>query len=242
MKRVYGVEQIERSGAARVTIGTFDGVHLGHRTIIEYLVERARTLGGESVVVSFDPHPRDVLTQDPMPLLTTIEERARKLEAAGLDRFVVLPFTPAFAQMEADVFVREVLWERLGAQEVVIGYDHAFGNRRAGDAALLQRLGEELGFAVDVIPAQLLAEHVISSTEIRRRLHAGQVAQAAELLGSPYSLEGPVVHGDHRGRTIGFPTANIAVSHPKKLIPKRGVYAVWAYPAGETTRWPGMMN
>ncbi len=241
MKRQYGLDQIEREADAFVTVGTFDGVHVGHQAILRYLVHRARQNGGHSVVVTFDPHPREVLSGEPMPLLTTVEERARVLEDLGVERFIVLPFTLAFSKMPPEDFVEKILVERIGLQEIVIGYDHGFGRGRRGDSSLLEALGERLGFTVDVIPAQVVEEHVVSSSEIRRLLgEAGAVGKAAEMLGRRYALSGTVVRGDGRGKGIGFPTANIKVDHPRKFVPLQGVYAVQVHLEGRT--WGGMMN
>lgn len=241
MKREFGLDQIEQDTTSVVTVGTFDGVHIGHRAILRYLLERARARQGRSVAVTFDPHPREVVHGEAVPLLTTIDERAALLEALGLDRFIVIPFTEAFSKLSAEAFVREILVERIGLQEVVIGYDHAFGRGRRGDRRLLAELGGPLGFSVDVIPAQVVEQHVVSSTEIRNLLvEEGQVALAAQMLGRRYSLRGTVVQGAGRGRGIGFPTANLAVDHPRKVVPRIGVYAVRVDVDGQG--WGGMMN
>lgn len=243
MKREYGLEQIEKDGGSLVTVGTFDGVHIGHQAIVRYLVRRARERQRRSVVVSFEPHPREVLTGETVLLLSTINERARYLEALDLDRFIVLPFTPSFASLSPEDFVQQILVDRIGVEEIVVGYDHGFGRGRQGNVEVLKRLGLEQGFTVDVISAQSVQQHVVSSTAIRRLLtEAGDARKAAEMLGRPYTLSGTIIHGDGRGRTIGYPTANIAVDHPRKVIPKRGVYAVEACLVGEEGRYGGMMN
>ena len=243
MKREYGLEQVARNPASVVTEGTFDGVHVGHQAIIRYLIERAQRQGGESVVITFSPHPREVVYGAEVPLLTTIEERADVLEKLGLDRLVVVEFTEAFSQLGAQAYVEEVLVETIGLQEIVIGYDHAFGRGREGNGALLEKLGKEHGFSVDVIPPQLVAEHVVSSSEVRRLLvEDGDVVGVRPLLGRPYGVTGTVVEGDRRGRTIGFPTANLDVRHPRKVIPKEGVYAVEVYGARADGAVGGMMN
>jgi riboflavin kinase/FMN adenylyltransferase len=243
MKREYGLEQIEKTGGSLVTVGSFDGVHAGHQAIVRYVIRRAQKRHRSSVVVSFEPHPREVLSGHPVPLLTTVEERATYLEALGVDRFIVLSFTPDFAALSPEAFVMQVLVGRIGLEEIVVGYDHGFGRDREGDVALLQVLGRRHGFAVDVIPSQEVQRHVVSSTEIRRLLmEEGAVRQAAEMLGRRYALTGTVVQGDRRGHTIGYPTANIVVDHPRKVIPRRGVYAVQATPADDETMHSGMMN
>ncbi len=246
MKREFGIDQIRNDPSSVVTVGTFDGVHVGHHAILRYLVDRATDRSGTSVVLSFDPHPREVVHSEEVPLLTTIDERAEVMERLGIDRFIVMPFTHDFSKLQADAFVRDVLVRRIGLQEIVIGYDHAFGRDRRGDADLLADLGERHGFTVDVIPAQVVEKHVVSSTEIREALTgAGDVRRAAQMLGRPYSLQGTVIKGDGRGRTIGFPTANLSVDHPRKVIPATGVYAVRAHPpgnSGPTESHAGMLN
>ncbi len=172
MELAYGVEDLEKDSTSLVTVGTFDGVHHGHQSIIRYLVDRARRKGGTSVALSFDPHPRQVLTGEAVPMLTTIEERGALFEALGLDRFIVLPFTRDFAATSARDFVVDLLVQRIGLQEIVIGYDHGFGKGREGDSELLQQLGEDHGFTVDVVPAKILEQGVVSSSRIRELLAA----------------------------------------------------------------------
>jgi riboflavin kinase / FMN adenylyltransferase len=243
MKREYGLERVGRHDASVVTVGTFDGMHVGHQAIIRYLLGRARDRDGVSVVVTFDPHPREVVYGEAVPLLTTVEERADVLEAMGVDRFIVLPFTEAFAGLPAHAFVQSVLVDRIGLREIVIGYDHGFGRDRTGDRVLLEEMGTRLGFTVDTIPAQLVDHAVVSSTAIRRLLvDEGDVARAAQMLGRPYRLDATVVPGDGRGRTIGYPTANLQVSHARKVIPKAGVYAVAVSVTGSERAYGGMMN
>lgn len=243
MIREYGLDQVVKDDRSVVTVGTFDGVHVGHQAILRYLQQRAETQAGQSVVVSFDPHPREVVHGEAVPLLTTIEERSDVMERLGIDRFIVIAFSEAFSKLDAEAFVEQVLVEQVGLKEIVIGYDHGFGRGREGDSDLLERLGARLGFAVDVIPPQAVDEHVVSSTEIRTRLvEEGDVTLAAEMLGRPYRLTGTVIEGDKRGRAIGFPTANLAVSHPRKVVPRRGVYAVRARGADLPVGQGGMMN
>ena len=243
MKREYGLDQIVRDVRSLVTVGTFDGVHHGHQSIIKYLVERARRKSGVSVALSFDPHPRQVITGEQVPLLTTIQERAEIFAGLGLDRFIVIPFTKAFAEISARSFVIDTLVNSIGLQEIVIGYDHGFGKGRQGDSELLEELGSAYNFSVDVIPAQILEKGIISSTRIRELLtEEGDVALAGKLLNRAYSLIGTVVKGDGRGRTIGYPTANIDVKNPNKVIPRRGVYAVRVHEVGDQRVFDAMMN
>ncbi|MFQ5570482.1 MAG: bifunctional riboflavin kinase/FAD synthetase [Rhodothermales bacterium] len=243
MKREYGLAQIEKDPSSVVTVGSFDGVHAGHRAILRYLIRRAKEQQGQSVVVTFDPHPREVLYGHAVPLLNTIDERADILEGLGLDRFIVIEFSEAFSKLTPETFIEKILVGHIGMQEIVVGYDHGFGKGRQGNSDLLKRVGKTHGFTVDIIPAQEVAHHVVSSTEIRHLLvEEGDAQTAADMLGHHYSLSGTVIHGDGRGHSIGFPTANIQVDHPRKLIPRRGVYAVQVRLAGENCVRGGMMN
>ncbi len=231
-----------RDDRAVLTTGTFDGVHLGHQAILRYLVERARAVGGVPTVVTFDPHPRDLFGGPPVLLLTTLEERADLVAALGVERLVVLPFTRDLSLLEPEDYVEDVLIGRVGLREIVIGYDHHFGRYRKGNRATLEALGEKHGFTVDVIPEQIERGVTVSSTQIRRLLaDDGDAHGAAALLGRPYSFAGTVVKGDQRGRTLGYPTANVQPEHLRKLLPKPGVYAVRCdLPGGR--RADGMMN
>ena len=242
MRRELGWDEIERDDRSVLTVGTFDGVHRGHQAIIDHLRSRAEKHSGLSTLISFDPHPRSVVHGEEVPLLTTVEERARVLERYGLDRLVVIPFSMEFASLDPVEYVEEVLVERVGVQEITVGYDHRFGRDREGDVDLLRDCGADHGFSVDVIPAQEVDEDVVSSRNIRSLLlEEGDVTTAAEHLGRPYRLEGIVARGEGRGRKMGYPTANLALEDPRKLVPKRGVYATRVtLPGGETCG--GMMN
>jgi len=242
MKREIGWDEIDPDPQSVLTVGTFDGVHRGHQAIIEYLRTRSREKEGVSTLVSFDPHPRSVVHGKDVPLLTTVRERADILEELGIDRLVVIPFSEEFAQLKPEKYVTEVLVQRIGLQEITVGYDHRFGRNRAGDVDLLRKLGPDYGFQVDVIPAQEVDHDVVSSRRIRTVLREeGDVGKAEELLGRPYQLEGVVARGEGRGRQIGYPTANLALQDARKLIPKRGVYATLVQlPDG--SRHGGMMN
>lgn len=242
MKREIGWDEITHDDRSVVTVGTFDGVHRGHQAIIEYLQRRAEAQSGPSTLVSFDPHPRTVVHGEEVPLITTIPERADLLEQLGLDRFVVIPFSTEFAQLEPKEYVRDVLVKQIGLQEITVGYDHRFGKDRAGDVDLLRDLGNEYGFEVDVIPPQEVDHDVVSSSTIRTLLQEdGAIEEANERLGRPYQLQGGVARGEGRGRKLGYPTANIELEDARKLVPKRGVYATKVtLPTGE--RRGGMMN
>lgn len=224
-----------------VTVGSFDGVHRGHEAVLGEIARRAAAAGRRSVLVTFDPHPMEVVNPAAAPqLLTTGPERREILAQTALDYAVLLRFDRALARLTPAEFVRKILVAGCGMRELVIGHDHGFGRGRQGDVALLQGLGAELGFAVDVVPALEVDGHTVSSTLVRRAVAGGDLALATRLLGRPYFATGQVVPGDGRGKAIGFPTANLAGVPPRKLLPPDGVYAVrveWRW-----GRALGMMN
>lgn len=210
---------------AVVTIGNFDGVHLGHREIFRKLKREAAEIGGVSVVVTFDPHPLKVLpTTRSVTLINTVEEKITLIEASGVDYLVIIPFNMEFAAISAEEFVRDILLARLGMQRLVIGHDYAFGRNREGNVKLLRRLGNELSFVVEELAPITDGQVVYSSSLVRRMILAGDVADVVHFLGRNFSVAGRVVHGEKRGKLLGFPTANIATD--KELIPADGVYAV----------------
>jgi riboflavin kinase/FMN adenylyltransferase len=210
-----------------VTIGVFDGVHRGHQEIIGHTVKRAHDLGVQSVVVTFDPHPAEVVRPGSHPaVLTEPPRKAELIEALGADVLCVIPFTPDFSRRSAEAFVHDVLVEHLHAALVVVGENFRFGHRAAGDVGLLTRLGRTFGFGVDGAPLIATDDTVFSSTYIRACVDAGDVGAAAAALGRPHRLEGVVVRGDQRGRELGFPTANLLCG-PHAAIPADGVYAAW---------------
>lgn len=218
----------ERPGTV-VTVGTFDGVHLGHRRVLEALCAAAQSWDALSLLVTFDPHPlRIVRPASAPPLLTTPQEKIEILAQSALRRVAFLRFTPALAAFSPRRFVDQILLGRFAMRHLVIGYDHGFGRGRSGDVETLRQIGGELGFAVDVVPPVVADGEPISSSRIRRALHAGDVVAAAHGLGRPYSLTGTVVRGAGRGRKLGFPTANLDVGSTDKLIPHEGIYAVRA--------------
>jgi riboflavin kinase / FMN adenylyltransferase len=226
---------------AVVTVGTFDGVHRGHRSVLAEIVRRAGRTGRRSVLVTFHPHPLRIVRPDIAPsLLTTAAEKKELLAESGLEYAVFLSFTPALQQYEARRFVEEILVGRFGMQELVVGYDHHFGRGREGDVEAMRRFGDEFGFAVDVIGPVRSGEDPISSTRIRRAVAEGDMMTAARGLGRPYSIRGPVIHGVQRGRKLGYPTANLQVAESDKLLPLEGVYAVHAWVGGE--RVPALMH
>jgi riboflavin kinase/FMN adenylyltransferase len=228
--------------ATVVTVGTFDGVHRGHRDVIEKLVARARALDVASVLVTFEPHPLEVVNPMAAPLLLTLhDEKLEVLAETGLDYVAVLPFTASLAAYSAEDFVELVLRRCFRLRELLIGYDHGFGRQRAGNVGVLRTLGERDGFKVDVVDPVSTAEGLsVSSTSIRRAIAGGDLIRAAEALGRPYSVSGKVVPGAQRGRTVGFPTINLGPPRPRKLLPPEGVYAVRVQtPSGP---FGGMMN
>ncbi|MFG3696524.1 bifunctional riboflavin kinase/FAD synthetase [Micromonospora sp. NPDC047620] len=212
-------------GRSVVTIGVFDGVHKGHQATIGHAVARARELGVQSVVVTFDPHPAEVVRPGSHPaVLTEPARKAELIEALGVDVLCVVPFTPEFSRLPAEAFVHDILVEHLHAALVVVGENFRFGHRAAGDVALLERLGRTFGFGVEGAPLVAEAGTLFSSTYIRSCVDAGDVGAAAAALGRPHRLEGVVVRGDQRGRELGFPTANL-LCHRYAAVPADGVYA-----------------
>lgn len=228
-----------------VTIGTFDGVHLGHKRIIAQLKEEAARIGGETVIITFHPHPRKIISSVPgdIKLLNTLEEKISLLEAAGIDHLVVVPFDHAFANQTAEQYVNGFLYKYFKPHTVIIGYDHRFGKRREGDYQLMNAYGKKLGFEVKEISEKIINEIVISSTKIRHALIENKIAIANQFLGYPYFFEGLVIEGNKLGRTIGYPTANLHITSEEKLIPGNGVYAVRVRSLGLGVRsLEGMMN
>jgi riboflavin kinase/FMN adenylyltransferase len=224
-----------------VTIGTFDGVHVGHQKIIHRLRENGAANDWDSVVLTFFPHPRMVLQKDAdIKLINTIDERGRLFQDLGLDHLVIHPFTKEFSRMRAEDFVEEILVKALKAKKVIIGYDHRFGRNRNADIKDLKRFGEQFDFEVEEISKQELEDVAISSTKIRNALLDGNIRRANNYLGRPIMLFGTVVSGKRIGKTIGYPTANLAVAETYKLIPAQGVYVVQSEIDGQ--RVYGMMN
>lgn len=242
MKVYQAPEYFEKEKAVVATMGTFDGVHLGHKTILQRLKEASAERNGESVVVTFHPHPRLVLhPQDhSVRLLQTLDERIRTMDQFGIDKMMIVPFTADFSKWTSDEFIQKILIDTLHINHIIIGYDHQFGHDRKGGLEQLREAGLKFGFTVEEISAQQINDNNISSTRIRRALEAGDLRTASEYLGYPYTVSGKVVHGDHRGRTIGYPTANVEPDNEFKLIPATGVYAVEIDYLQET--FYGMLN
>ena len=233
-------------GARRtvLTVGTFDGVHAGHRAVLQQLREVAAKYDAETTLLSFHPHPRTVLDPEHhgLELLNTLDERLALLEDAGLDNVVLHPFTLSLARMTPWEYAKSLMGDCIQPVAVVIGDDHRFGRNRAGDFSTLQTLGEALGFHVEALDAHRVEDVRVSSTKVRQALREGNVAEANTWLGVPYPTTGRVVHGNAMGRELGFPTANLECEEPLKRLPGRGVYAVWARIAGAGDWQPAMVN
>ena len=229
MEQLATTAEFKSNTQSVITIGTFDGVHVGHRAIMERLVATAKQQGLVSAVLTFFPHPRMVLQKNSdIKLINTLSEKKQLLEDIGLDYFVVEPFTHEFSRLSALEYVRDVLVTQLKAKKIIIGYDHRFGRNRNADIQDLKKYGEQFGFEVEEISAQQLDEVSVSSTKIRKALAQGDIHTANTYLGYAFTIEGVVTKGKALGRTIGYPTANLHVPQTYKLIPKNGVYVVKA--------------
>lgn len=227
--RIYrDLKQLPTFKNAVLTIGSFDGVHIGHQQIICQINQLAAEIEGVSVLITFHPHPRMVVgnSDSGLRLLNTLEEKALLLERYGVDVLVIVPFSRSFAQQSPDEYIRDFLVHHFQPSRIAIGYDHRFGKNRAGDITYLRRFEERYGYEVFEITRQAVNDIAVSSTKVRQAVAAGQVNRAAELLGHPFGITGKVVEGLRIGHTIGFPTANVEVLDPYKLIPPTGIYAV----------------
>ncbi len=230
MKIYEGLSDFPKLSNAVVTSGTFDGVHLGHQKILQRIREIARSINGETVLITFWPHPRLVLYPDEhnLRLLSTFEEKAKLLRQLGIDHLVTIPFTKEFSQLSSKEFIETVLVDTIQTKKLVIGYDHRFGKNREGSFEYLQAHHEEYGFDLEEISRQDVEDIGVSSTKIRHALETSDIETAINYLGRPYELNGLVIKGQQIGRSIGFPTANVHIPNDYKLIPKDGVYAVEA--------------
>ena len=237
------IEHLPQFQNAVITIGTFDGVHRGHLQIISQLLEEAKAVSGTPVLITFYPHPKQVVDigKAPLYLLTTPEERYRLLSDAGIEHIVEVPFTREFSEQHAFDFIRDFLVDKFRPHTIIIGYDHRFGKNREGDYLLLESHAASFGYKVKEIPEHILKDVAVSSTRIRNALLAGDAVTAGEYLGYPYFFHARVIPGDKRGRSIGYPTANLAIDHERKLIPANGVYAVTVQ-ADQYGTLRGMMN
>lgn len=228
MKVHYDTTQLPVFNNAIVTIGTFDGVHTGHQQIIQLMLDEAKKINGETVIITFHPHPRQVIAvrQAELFLLNTIQEKISLLEKYGIQHLVVTPFTEAFSLQSAEAYIADFLVKTFHPHTIIIGHDHRFGKSRSGNFELLQEKAALYNYEVKEIPGFMLQNNTISSTVIREALQKGNIDTANEYLGYPYFFSGTVVEGNKLGRTIGYPTANLRIEEDKKLIPGNGVYAV----------------
>ena len=241
MKVFHSINSFKAEKKTIITIGTFDGVHLGHQSILKKVIDQAKTNNSESTVLTFFPHPRMVLQQDSdIKLLNTIEEKTFLLRQLGVDNLIIHPFDLEFSRLSAEEFVTQVLVEKLNIGKIIIGYDHRFGRNRTATIDDLIAFGEKYNFTVAQISAKEIDEIAISSTKIRKALEEGDVALANSYLGNPYFITGQVVEGKKIGRTIQFPTANIQPSEDYKLIPKIGAYIITAQIDSQVVN--GMLN
>ena len=229
MKIYYDIENFKSVPNAVVTIGTFDGVHRGHQEILKNMVNRAKELDGESVVVTFYPHPRQVLSNDSgIRFISTQQEKISHLEALGIDNLIIINFTKEFAAISSEDFIKDYLVKNIHPAVLIIGYDHHFGKGRTGDFEMLYELGNRYNFKVEKIQEQDVENVAVSSTKIRHFLENGDIKHANMLLGYEFSYTGKVVHGQQVGQKMGYPTANIDVAEEFQLIERQGVYATFA--------------
>ncbi len=228
MKIYHDILEFKPLQNAVVTIGTFDGVHLGHQKIIARLQELARQCGGETVILTFFPHPRMILHPEDqnLKLITTIAEKAKLLEDLGIDHLIITPFSRDFSNLSAEEYIRKMLVDRIGTKKMVIGYDHRFGKDRSGGLTELQHFAPIYGYEVEEIPEQDVNEVAVSSSQIRNAVLKGETALANQFLGYTFFITGKVIRGDQIGRTLGYPTANLFIEESYKLIPADGIYAV----------------
>ena len=241
MKTIQGIDNFPADEASIVTIGTFDGVHLGHQQILKQLTETSRKSKLKSVLLTFFPHPRMVLQPDiSMRLIQTIQEREKALENTGIDYLVIHPFSIAFSRLSADDYVKQVLVEQLNVRKVVVGYDHRFGRNRTASLEDMYHYADIYDFEVIEIDAKKIDSTAVSSTKIRKAIDNGNIELANSYMGQPFTLEGMIVHGDKRGRELAYPTANIDLQNQHKIVPKKGVYLVKSKLNGRVVY--GMMN
>lgn len=223
----YNINHLPAFSNAVITIGTFDGVHLGHRAILDEVVKHTKEVKGESVLLTFEPHPRKILFPDkPLKLLTPLDKKLELITEASIQHIVVVPFTKEFATLTAREYISDFIVKLFKPESIVLGYDHHFGHDRSGNIQLLKDLQPQYGYNIFEIPAQLIDEAAVSSTKIRNALAEGLVQEAADMMGHNYTLIGTVIKGAQLGRSIGYPTANIQPGDTDQLIPERGVYAI----------------
>lgn len=244
MKIHRDIEQLPSFQNAVITIGTFDGVHMGHRQIIEKLKSEAKAINGETVIITFHPHPRKVVSSAILGirLINTLEERIELLEGLGIDHLVIVPFTDAFANQPAEDYVKNFLIDKFHPHTIIIGYDHRFGRDRLGDYRLLEKMATIFDYKLKEIPRHILENISISSTNIREAILHSDISTANRLLGYEFFFSGEVVHGDKLGRKLGYPTANLKIQNEEKIIPGNGIYAVYAKSKESAQTLKGMMS
>lgn len=229
MNVIKDLESIEFTYSRAITIGSFDGVHIGHQEILKKCKDIAKSYNLRSTVITFEPHPRLVLSKDAeLKLLTSFEEKKSYFENLGIDELIVINFTLEFAKLNAEEFIKDLVHNKIGFNWLIIGYDHRFGKERSGDESLLRELGLKYGFHIEKVGPSTVGEDIVSSTKIRKLLLKGDVVRANKMLGRYYSIESSVVRGAGRGKILGFPTANLEPINELKLIPAKGVYAIEA--------------
>ena len=225
MRIIKDLAEIQWDEKSVITLGTFDGLHLGHQQIVDTVIQKSRQSGGRSFLLTFEPHPRKVIPgRNDVKLLSTLDEKVVILEQLGLENLFVINFTEEFSRQSPEEFVEKYLVKGIGLKEVVIGYDHHFGKGRDGNFELLKDLGNKFNFSVTLVPEFNVEGETVSSTKIRNALLSGDVVKAGKMLGRNYSFKGKVVRGDGRGRKLGFPTANLSTENEDKLIPAKGIY------------------
>jgi riboflavin kinase / FMN adenylyltransferase len=237
----YNTDRLPVFNKAVITIGTFDGVHKGHKTILKEVVSHAVTAGGESVLLTFDPHPRKVIfPQQTIAIITPLQDKLQLITDIGIEHIVVVPFDESFAGLSATEYIEQFLIKNFNPHSIVIGYDHRYGHDRTGDINLLKQYGAIHNFEVVEIPAQLIANAAVSSTKIRNAIIVGNIEEANDMLGRQYSFTGRVVHGNKLGRTLGYPTANLDPIDPEQVLPHTGIFAVTVVVEGDN--YNGMIS
>jgi len=227
MSFFYNIKELPVFNNAVLTVGTFDGVHQGHKAILQEVVQHAKEVNGESVLLTFDPHPRKLLFPDqPLGIITPLQQKLQLITDAGIEHVVVIPFTKEFSELSAQEYIENFMVDFFHPHSVVIGYDHRFGHDRKGNIELLREYAPKYNYEVIEIPVQLIDEATVSSTKIRAAISLGSIEEAAHMLGRNYSIAGTVIGGKKLGKTIGYPTANISLNDKDQLIPSIGIYAV----------------
>lgn len=240
----YDIDNLPLFRNAVITIGTFDGVHMGHRQVIDKLKSEAKSINGETVIITFHPHPRKVVSSTILGirLINTLDEKIELLRQLDIDHVVVVPFTDAFANQPAGDYIKNFLIDKFHPRTIIIGYDHRFGRDRQGDYRLLEKEAVKYNYQLQEIPKHILENISISSTNIREAILHSDIATADKLLGYEFFFSGVVVHGDKLGRKLGYPTANLKITDQEKIVPGNGIYAVYAQPEGSAERQKAMMS